>query len=266
MALQVGHEVDQINDADALGLLGPPFSAPKRAHDVDVPFLRFCFAHFVTTFPFLTRAPADFYSRKLQVFVQSFISRNISASEDRDDDTKRRRMAGKLEKHLGLVISSAIKLIDNDGRETVIRVSPEGAVLAEVGKDGLVAPDPRVSLVATTEAQSNIGMTTAPPTKGLPNLPGSKSGEFDVNVVTIRRVTVKGRIRNKSHEEFIVRTRRASQDDVHVSKRYGDFVRLCEQVRRQDADLADHAAPRRLSRVRRPTAPAQGPSVGRGAR
>jgi hypothetical protein len=55
--------------------------------------------------------------------------------------------------------------------------------------------------------------------------------DFEVNVATIRNVTIKGRIRNKTHEEFVISVRRKGKADTYVSRRYGDFARLAEKVR-----------------------------------
>lgn len=221
VALQLAEELNSLGYIDdPLALLGPPFNPPKpRPADApplpDLIFLRFIFNAFVRTFPFLQKAPSTFYTAKLQPFVTSFLTRNISTTEDRDEETKRRRLAGKLEKHLGLIISSAVKLADNDGEEEVIRVTSEGAVTASVNND-------------------LIPQTTAPNReKVLPPLPPGATPlkDFEVNVATIRNVTVKGRIRSKTHEEFVILVKRKGRPDVYVSRRYGDFTKLAEKVR-----------------------------------
>jgi hypothetical protein len=198
---QLTSELAELSTPDALSLLGPPFaqkpkspgsssSAPSR--DVDIPFLRFFFRHFVLSFPFLAKTQPSFFKDKLQPFVHSFLSRNISTADDREEDTKRNRIAGKIEKHLGLILSSAIKLGENDGKEEVVRVA-----------------EPRGSAVGPVGAREKV---------------------FDVNVVTVRNVVSRGRMRKKVHEEFIIRVRRKGERDVHVSRRYGDFVQLAETV------------------------------------
>jgi hypothetical protein len=203
---QLTGELFELATPDALSLLGPPFASKPRTPgssssssneaEVDIPFLRFFFRHFVLTFPFLAKTQPSFFKDKLQPFVHSFLSRNISSTDERDEDTKRRRIAGKIEKHLGLILSSAIKLSENDGKEEVVRVAEP----REPGKPRSASPHHREKV-------------------------------FDVNVVTVRNVVNKGRVRKKVHEEFIIRVRRKGQQDVHVSRRYRDFMQLAESVR-----------------------------------
>lgn len=69
-------------------------------------------------------------------------------------------------------------------------------------------------------------------TGGLPPPPGGAVDMgFEVNVVGVRLVIEKGRVRNRSHEEFLIRTRRNGLNDVFVSRRYGDFRRLADELR-----------------------------------
>jgi hypothetical protein len=228
VALQLGHELQGIGDVpDALALFGAPFNPPApdppgspATPKPDLVFLRFFFHGFVRDFPFLRAAPATFFSHKVQPFVASFLARNITSTEDREEETKRRRLAGKLEKHFGLLLSSAIKLSDNAGHEEVIRVLEGGAVAAPVGER--FAPGSAEALKAARD-------------KDLPSLPAGASAakDFEVNVVTIRHITVKGRLRHRSHEEFVILTKRKGKEDVYVSRRYGDFAKLAEKVRRR---------------------------------
>lgn len=218
--LQFLAELSQFSSPDALGLLGPPFKSSREDKDAtdderessdnnQLPFLHFIFNYFALTFPFLARTQPSFFSDKLQPFVHSFMARNISTSDEREEETKRRKISSRIEKSLSLVLSSAIKLADNDGKEEIIR---------------LEAP--------TTNAIPNPGIVTSPRSQSR-KTPTSRSTDhlFDVNVVTIRNVVNRGRVRSKAHEYFVIRTRRTGFDDVYVSRRYGDFVQLAEQVR-----------------------------------
>jgi hypothetical protein len=154
----------------------------------------------------LAKAPPNFFKDKLQPFVHSFLSRNISTSESRGQDTKRDRMADKVEKHLGLIFSSSIRVAENGGQEQVVRVGER---------------DPEAS----------ISRPSGAPSRSLPALPpGAKEAAFQVNIVTVRTLLVKGRIRNSTREEFIVKTSLKGQRDVYVSRRYGDFARLAQQA------------------------------------
>lgn len=252
-------ELGTLDSPSALSLLGPPFLPKSRFVDgvpkpapapgsaealaeargeeasVDLPFLRFVFHHFVLSFPFLANCPPTFFSHKLQPFVYSFVSRNISTSEDRDEVTKRHRIAGKIEKHLGLVMSAAIKVVENEGREEVVRIEEDGSM--------------HTGLPASQESKFGNG-TRSPPkspkvaafgVKG-PGATDPKKEEevFSINIVAVRNTVTKGRMRHKSHEEFIIRTRQKDKHDIFVARRYGDFTRLAETVSRRIRAWLDH--------------------------
>lgn len=242
VTLEFIHELKALDSPSAMSLLGPPFlpksrflngvpqppppPGSKQALDeargdeavADLPFLRFIFHHFVLSFPFLVNCPPTFFSHKLQPFVYSFVSRNISDSDDRDEDTQRKKIAGKIEKQLGLIMSAAIKLTENGGREEVVRIDDDGSAAAAVpaSQQGQFAPKPPGS------AARPVGSPAPPP---------KQDQSFSINVVSVRNTVVKGRVRNKTHEEFIIRTRRKGEPDVYVARRYGDFTRLAETVR-----------------------------------
>ncbi|GAA5913816.1 hypothetical protein JCM6882_007707 [Rhodosporidiobolus microsporus] len=243
VTLEFVKELGALDSPGALSILGPPFLPKSRfvngvpgtapppgseaeaqerlefEQSAELPFLRFVFHHFILSFPFLIACPPTFFSHKLQPFVYSFVSRNISSSDDREVDTKRKRIAGKVEKHLGLIMSAAVKLTENDGREEVVRIEDDGTMHAG-------AP-------ASQQEQSPPGLGFGTRKRGQLTTAEKKDEEFSINVVSVRNVVVKGRVRNKAHEEFIVRTRRKGHDDVYVARRYGDFVRLAETLRKE---------------------------------
>lgn len=254
VTLQFAIELEHLSTPHALSVLGPPFlpahsftnGTPNQApassskqpnnrtnnnstsssdEEAELPFLKFFFHHFVLTFPFLLTASPSFFSHKLQPFFYSFFSRNISGSEDRDEETKRKKIAGKVEKHLGLVLAAAIKLTDNNGQEEVIRVSASDDPTPN--DDDAFVPTPTL----TNDHPIAIAAITANPQSGPPINPLPSLQGFDVNIVGIRRIRTKGRVRSKFHEEFLIRTRIPGADDVYVSRRYGDFVKLAQSLR-----------------------------------
>jgi len=223
VTLRLVQELEEFLQPDALSVLGPPFAPAqpgtnvptsvqaRQARDVDLPFTRFLFHHFILSFPMLAKAQPSFFSDKLQPFVHSFLARNISTSDDREEMSKRRKITGKFEKHLGLILSAAIKMTDNGGKEEVIRISDYF--------DGQGNPLPQ---------NPQAG-------KSLPPIPRSvieKDMIFSVNVVTVRTIVVKGRLRNSSREEFLIRTVRKGYPDLYVSRRYGAFYKLAENLRK----------------------------------
>ncbi|KAG0659904.1 hypothetical protein C6P46_004844 [Rhodotorula mucilaginosa] len=243
VTLEFVKELQQLDSPGALSVLGPPFlpksrfvngvpqpapppgsEAARREEQeyeaqVDLPFLRFVFHHFVLTFPFLVACPPTFYSHKLQAFVYSFVARNISTSDEREHDTKRRRVAGKVEKHLGLVMSAAIKLVENNGREEVVRIEDDGTSHAG-------APATQQQQKAANEPNAGLVMLKK---RGALTMVERADEAFSINVVSVRTQSTKTRMRTtKKHEEFIVRTRRKGEADIYVARRYGEFVRLAE--------------------------------------
>ncbi|SCZ88744.1 BZ3500_MvSof-1268-A1-R1_Chr10-3g03075 [Microbotryum saponariae] len=180
---------------------------------VDLPFLRFVFHQFVLTFPFLAKCPPTFFSHKLQPFVHSFVSRNISGSDERAEVTSRRKVQNKIEKHLGLIMSAAIKLAENDGKEEVVRIEDDGSMQTAV-------PASQAPKFGTPSKANKVQALAKPPPEAA----------FSINIVSVRNSVVKGRVRNKSHEEFIIRTRQKGHKDVYVARRYGDFVRLADTM------------------------------------
>lgn len=157
--------------SDALSTFGPPFRASSAASKTDLPFLRYMFRHFVLTFPFLRSAPQNFFADKVQVFLDRFLEKNISGTSDRAEVSKRKRLGGKLEKYVALLLGAAIRV--KGGKEDVVRVGEEERErLASAGRRR-----------AAAAAMGSVPLNT-----------------FEINVVSVRTVVSKGRLRNRVHE------------------------------------------------------------------
>ncbi|OAV88637.1 hypothetical protein PTTG_07059, partial [Puccinia triticina 1-1 BBBD Race 1] len=251
VTLQFAAELERLSTPHVLSLLGPPFlpshlfkdgtpiipeqpSPPlSHHHNSDLPFLRFFFHRFVLSFPFLENVPSTFFSHKLQPFVYSFFSRNITRTDDREEETKRQKIAGKVEKHLALIMAAAIKLADNRGQEQVVRVHPN------------IDPTPN-----DDDAFVSTPIINPPDQPNIPSLTISSNNNnntntisFDLNVVAIRRVRLKSRMRSKIHEEFVIRTRSQATGEVYVSRRYRDFFKLAESLRAEFPDIDIRSPP-----------------------
>jgi hypothetical protein len=239
---QLAIELNALGDPNALSKIGWPFDPRPPVADSDddsnLPFLRFFFHHFVMTFPFLAEVDTSvFYSKKLQPFIESFMARNISVNDEREEETgiqtKRHKLAGKAEKHVGLLISSAVKLADNEGREEVVRI---------------------VDVKTAAPAAAGPSTTHTGPSQAL----------FQVNVVGVRTVTERARLgRRVKHEHFVIRTSRANHPDVFVSRRYGDFAALSDMVCCSIQNMvrlvidSGRTAARRVPRLRHPPTAAE---------
>ncbi|KAF9462670.1 hypothetical protein BDZ94DRAFT_1260957 [Collybia nuda] len=224
--LQFSYELDAIttsspSNVSTLSFLGSPFSPPPRNADpfLDLPLLRYIFRQFVLTFPFMAAAPKDFYSDKLQPFAASVLARNLSPTSvlDQDDDgdgtseqATRKKLLAKVERNLAMFVGAATKLIE---REEVVRLN-------QADLDRLEA------LSRKRRARSH-----------------KPKDIFEVNVIGVKTVVDKGRMRSRAHDEFIVRTRRSHFSDVFVSRRYGDFKTLAVELQRVHPDEQIRAPP-----------------------
>lgn len=175
--LQFSRELDLITsegpeNVSTLSYLGSPFTPPpKDAPQLDLPFLRYIFRQFVLTFPFMAAAPKDFYSQKLQPFVNAVLARNISPTTVLDDGKSekatRKKLLAKVERNFSLLINAATKLVEP---EEVVR-------LTQADLDRLETLSRR--------RQEQLA---------------KKKNFFDVNIVGVRTVVEKGRMRSRAHE------------------------------------------------------------------
>jgi PX-associated len=178
--LQFNKELDAItsnmpNNVSALSFLGPPFTPPpKNGPVIELPLLRYVFKQFVLTFPFLAEAPKDFFPEKLQPFVVSMLSRNLSPGDILDEEDSehaaqatRLKLLKKIEKSLSILLVSAIKLVEP---EQVVRLTQ-----ADLNRLELLARK-RI----TKEKKSR--------------------DSFEVNIISVRTIVDKGRVRTRAHD------------------------------------------------------------------
>ncbi|KAK6843567.1 PX domain-containing protein [Apiospora arundinis] len=202
---QVAWEINELNSPTALRRFGAPFGSPLgevSPIDSELPILRYIFVHHVREFPFLDKArEKEFWQDKLQVFLESFASKNISSSEDRLEETKRRKLAVKCRKVVELMMVSGVPTAS--GFEERIRF----AEMEIVDRDAI-----------------DTGMLNTLPE-------GNYVNGWDVNVAGVRITSVKRKIRSHKHAEFLLRVKRKQELEHFVGRRYGDFTRLHKQLR-----------------------------------
>lgn len=175
--LQFARELDFITsqgptNVSTLSYLGPPFlPPPKDAQPVELPLLRYMFRQFVLSFPFMAAAPKDFYSQKLQPFIAAVVSRNLSSTSlfDEPDAEKasRKTIIAKFERALTLFLGNATKLL---GPEEVVRLTQ-----SDLDRLDLLSKKRQARLAKTKDV-------------------------FEINIVSVRTVLEKGRIRNRAHD------------------------------------------------------------------
>lgn len=184
--LQFDHELADVtsnipNNVSSLSYLGSPFTPPpKDAPHLDLPFLRYIFRQFVLTFPFMASAPKNFYAEKLQPFVASVQARNLAPSsilgdpgEEGTDQATRLKFLAKIQRNLSLFVGAGTKLIEP---EEVVRLKQSDLDRLE-----------HLAAQRLTRASKQRDV-------------------FEVNIVSVRAVTDKGRMRSRVHEVRILRT------------------------------------------------------------
>ncbi|MCJ1474322.1 hypothetical protein MMC13_002980 [Lambiella insularis] len=205
LSQQVDYEISELASPTALQRFGAPFRSEYgevAPVDSDLPLLRYIFVHHVRNFPFLDQAKEkEFWQDKLQVFLESFANKHISSSEDRLEETKRRKLALKARKLVELMMVSGIPTAS--GYEERIRFSELEVVDRGANEQGLLVNMPE----------------------------GHAINGWDVNVAGVRTTSVKRTVRYHQHAEFLLRVKRAGQPDIFVGRRYGDFVKLHKRLR-----------------------------------
>jgi len=175
--LQFSKELDLITSSDVPGVsnlsfLGPPFTLPpKGVRPLDLPFLKFIFRQFVLTFPFMEAAPKGFYSEKVQPFVDALVARNLASSSllesGEQEVITRKKLLAKVERNMALFLGSATKLVE---REDVVRLT-----------------------------QADLDRLERFAAKRQRRLAKNKDF-FEVNIIGVRTVVEKGRVRSKAHD------------------------------------------------------------------
>ncbi|KAF1946255.1 hypothetical protein EJ02DRAFT_450702 [Clathrospora elynae] len=202
---QTKYEISELSSPTALRRFGAPFRSDAgevAPEDSELPLLRYIFVHHVRNFPFLDKAKEkEFWQDKLQVFLESFASKDISSSEDRLEETKRRKLALKAHKLVELMMVSGIPTAS--GYEERIRFAEMEIVDRQANEKGL-----------TMNAPS-----------------GHFINGWDVNVSGVRTTSVKKHLRYHTHAEYIIRVKQGGDKDIYIGRRYADFVQLHKRIR-----------------------------------
>ncbi|KAL8926824.1 MAG: hypothetical protein Q9208_002632 [Pyrenodesmia sp. 3 TL-2023] len=202
---QIDYEISELESPTALQRFGAPFRSDYgevAPIDSDLPILRFIFVHHVRNFPFLDQArEKEFWQDKLQVFLELFAQKHISSSEDRLEESKRKKLSIKAKKLVELMMVSGIPTAS--GYEERIRFSELEVVDRGAQDQGLLVNAPE----------------------------GHFINGWDVNVAGVRTTSVKRTLRYHQHAEFILRVKRPNAPDHYVGRRYGEFSRLQKRLR-----------------------------------
>ena len=202
---QVTDEIAELSSPTALQRFGAPFRSQYgevSPMDSELPLLRYIFVNHVRKFPFLNQAKEkEFWQDKLQTFLESFAGKYISSSEDRLEETKRRKLARKSEKLVELMMVSGLPTAS--GYEERIRFAEMEVVDRGANEQGLVVNIPE----------------------------GNYLNDWDVNVAGVRITSTKRTVRYHQHAEFLIRVKRPEQPEFYIGRRYGDFAKLHKRLR-----------------------------------
>ncbi|SMQ45922.1 unnamed protein product [Zymoseptoria tritici ST99CH_3D7] len=205
ISFQTTWEISELSHPTALQRFGAPFRsdagevAPENS---ELPLLRYIFVKHVRNFPFLNQAKEhEFWQDKLQAFLESFANKHISSAQDRLEQTKRAKLAGKATKLVELMMVSGIPTAS--GYEERIRFSEMEVVERGANEDGLVVNVPE----------------------------GHVINGWDVNVAGVRLVSVKRHVRTHKHAEFLLRVKHGDEPELYVARRFGDFAKMHKKLR-----------------------------------
>lgn len=199
VSLQLEEELKAIHRPDVLELLGPPFRSSKRIQNDELPLFRHILHQFVLTFPFFQSASPDFFSNKVQLFVERMLERNLIVLDEFDNSHHSSSMVQKTKAYLTMLLSSGLHA--QGVEEDIVRI-------CENDRQRLS------SLDARRHAAQDPGHAFT--TK--------------VNIVCVRRTLSRGRIRHKTLDDFIIATH-LNNDEIYVARRYKDFRQLHQQLR-----------------------------------
>lgn len=203
----MNYEITDLASPTALQRFGAPFRSEHgevAPQDSEFPLLRYIFVNHVRNFPFLDQAKEkEFWQDRLQVFLEIFANKHISSSEDRLEETKRRKLALKAKKLVELMMVSGIPTAS--GYEERINFSEMEIVDRAADDSGLVANIPE----------------------------GNSINNWDVNVAGVKTISIKRTVRYHQHAQFILRVRKGGSSDIYIGRRYGEFQRLHKRLRNE---------------------------------
>lgn len=111
LRLEIASETAKLDNGTRVDLLGPPFlgrDSQPVPEDQRLPILEFIFAKYISVFPLFDKAKPKFWPHTVQEFIQTLATKDISSSADRDEATKRRRMARSLRRAIMIMLLAGL--------------------------------------------------------------------------------------------------------------------------------------------------------------
>lgn len=181
----------------------------------DYPLLRYIGNQFVIEFPLLKHGSNPEFWSKCQQFLNDFAKVKLDTYTPRKTGASQRRiLMYKLQKLMTVALCATIKTVQ--GEEHGIKVDPTSLQKDDVEDKALAqAVDQSMTLLENDDRY----------------LEWMGFNGLALNVITVRDVTEKRTLREKTHAEFIVCTYMEGQTEpVFVARRHGDFRQLAQDL------------------------------------
>lgn len=181
----------------------------------DYPLLRYIGNQFVIEFPLLKHGSNPEFWSKCQQFLNDFAKVKLDTYTPRKTGASQRRiLMYKLQKLMTVALCATIKTVQ--GEEHGIKVDPTSLQKDDVEDKALAqAVDQSMTLLENDDHY----------------LEWMGFNGLALNVITVRDVTEKRTLREKTHAEFIVCTYMEGQTEpVFVARRHGDFRQLAQDL------------------------------------
>lgn len=210
ISLEIRQELDKLKrDPELSAVLQPNVGG-------DYPFLQYIAQKFVVDFPLLKRGSHDDFWKRCQDFLNELSKVKLDTYTPRKTGASQRRiLAYKIEKLMTVGLCAAVKTAQ--GQEQAIHVRP--------GQEDDKENQPADKLATSIEQDLTLLENDDHYLEWL-----GFSG-LDINVVTVRTISEKRTLREKTHAEFILETSKQDQPPVHVARRHGQFRQLCLDLR-----------------------------------
>lgn len=157
--LQLNEESLRLDNLVNVDSLGKPFVRPGGIYDSgdEFPLYRYVLTHFIVTFPLLKKADNKFWQESAQPFIQGLASKDISSSADRDQATKRRRIARGIKRSLLMLFVAGIGTNRKKPPKSVATIAPGKEPVAQQVSEAHepeIPPGPYASVIGVREVSS----------------------------------------------------------------------------------------------------------------
>ncbi|KAF9207578.1 hypothetical protein BGZ49_000109 [Haplosporangium sp. Z 27] len=207
---------------------GGPFD-PKDEHaNSTTPFLRYLFESVVVPFPFLTSSKGALWP-KLKLFMDEWAKLEAGNGVEREEMIRRKRLKNKGERTLVLMYSMAVKTVEQRANEKKDLLERQQKIEAEKQLQSHLHQenDRDNKHLRTNNVSSNPSSRSSSRSAFSFSIHGVR-----INVVGVRLVKEKGRVREHEHAEFIISSTFSNGEEYVVARRHGRFRRLYHSLRR----------------------------------